>query len=246
VKKEIREVKNGVLQITTLTERWYARQTTDKAGLPVYEYVPSVTWIADYYPKGIGFYKWLANQGWDEAEALKQAAADKGSKVHQAILKLIDGETIKISDKFINNSTEQEEELTLEEWECLMSFADWYKKAKPQIINREFVVWSDEYKYAGTIDLLCTIGEDTYIIDFKTGQHIWPSYEIQLSAYKYASKVNGKLAILQLGYQHNKNRYKFTEIEDQFELFLSAKKIWEKENKDTKPQQKDYPLEIAL
>jgi hypothetical protein len=42
--------------------------------------VPSVTWISGFWPKGIGFYKWLADKGWDEAEAAKQAAGDKNEK----------------------------------------------------------------------------------------------------------------------------------------------------------------------
>ena len=33
--------------------------------------------IAGHYPKGIAFYKWLAEKGWDESQALKSAAGDK-------------------------------------------------------------------------------------------------------------------------------------------------------------------------
>ena len=40
--------------------------------------------------------------------------------------------------------------------------------------------------------------------------------------------------------------YKFTEVEDQFPLFLAAKQIWAKETKGQVPHQKDYPLKITL
>jgi len=44
MKKEIREVKKGIVQITCYDERWYAKETKDKkTGLPKYEFVPSVT-----------------------------------------------------------------------------------------------------------------------------------------------------------------------------------------------------------
>jgi len=247
MKKEIREVKNGVLQITTYDERWYARQSVDKVtGLPVYEFVPSVTWIAEHYPKGIGFYKWLANKGWDEAEAIKEAAADKGSKVHRAICDLIDSKVVKIDSKYRNSATEQEEELTLEEYGAILSFAEWFKETQPTILERELVVWGDGY--AGTVDLVCAIKNEVWVVDFKTSQQIWPSHELQVSAYKHALEDSAKykLAILQLGYRLNKKKYKFTKLEDKFDLFLAAKKIWANETNGTMPKQKDYPLEIKL
>ncbi|MFA5388893.1 MAG: hypothetical protein WC312_03965 [Candidatus Omnitrophota bacterium] len=255
MKKEIRNVneEKGILQITTVDERWYIRQSTDEAtGLPTYDYVPSVTWIADHYPKGIAFYKWLASKGWDEAEALKQAAADKGSKVHLAIADLIDGKEVKINAKYINPTTEKEEELTLEEYEAISSFAEWFKKVKPKVVERDFVVWGEGY--AGTVDLFCEIDGRAYVVDFKTSQYIWPSHELQVSAYLHAlppekdtdESFPPHLAILQLGYRLNKNKYKFTEIEDNYQEFLAAKLIWAKEQKGVYPAQKDYPLKIKL
>lgn len=259
MKKEIREVdkKQGIVQITTFDERWYVKSITDKkTGLPEHKFVPSVTWIAGFYPKGIPFYKWLAQKGWDEAEAIKQAAGDKGSKVHQAIADLIDDKEVKMDAKYPNPTTGQEEELKVEEYEAIMSFTNWFNLINPEVIARENVVFNENQDYAGTIDLLCRIDGDLWIIDFKTGQYIWPEYEIQISAYKEAvlnSKIEGiekdkeiNLAILQIGYRRNKNAYKFSEIEDKFKLFLSAKEIWQNEVKGIEPKQKDYPLSLIL
>jgi hypothetical protein len=52
--------------------------------------------------------------------------------------------------------------------------------------------------------------------------------------------------ILQVGYKRNKHAWKETMIEDKFDLFLSAKKIWENEHGAEKPSQKDYPLELSI
>lgn len=254
MKKEIRTVdeKKRIVQVTSVDERWYIRETKDKTtGLPAYEFVPSVTWICESYPKGVVFFKWLASKGWDESEALKEAAADKGNKVHQAVACLINGKTIKMDSKFPNDEG-KEEELTLEEYDCIISFVDWVKEAKPKFLESEFVVWGAGY--AGTVDILCEIGGKTYIVDLKTSQYIWPSHELQVSAYLHAlpperdteESFPPHLAILQLGFRLNKKRYKFTEIDDQYDLFLAARKIWEKENKDKKPYQKDYPLEVSI
>jgi hypothetical protein len=210
-------------------------------------YVPSVTWILDVgYPKGIGFYKWLANKGWDEAEALKAAAADKGSKIHSAIDFLLDGRTIKIDSRFKNNETGLDEELTAQEYEAVMAFAAWFEKTKPIVLAREITVFAHDDSYAGTVDLVCKINNEEWVIDYKTGQNIWPSYELQVSAYKHALGGEFRLGILQIGYQRNKDKYKFTEVEDKFELFLGARAIWANEHANAQPPQKDYPLEIKL
>ena len=253
MRKEIRTVdsKKGIVQVTIADERFYGRATADPVtGLPItYEWVPSVTWISSFFPKGIGFYKWLANTGWDESQAIKVAAGDRGSKVHQAIADLLDGRVVAIDAPYQNPTTGQKEELTLEEYEGIVAFRDWWEATKPELIAREFVVWGDGY--AGTVDLLCRIDGVPHLIDVKTGQHTWPEHELQVSAYKHAlppqwAEPPLALAILQVGYRLNKRRWKLTSVEDQFPLFLAARQIWQKECEGVTVFKKDYPLAVAL
>lgn len=261
MKKTIREVDNekGILQVTIADERWYLKSVVNKTtGIPEYLGVPSVTWIAQSYPKGIAYFKWLAEKGWDEAEAIKTAAGDKGSKVHQAIEWVMNGIEIRVDTKMMNRSTGYEEELTLEECDAILSFIKWKEENKPELIAQEVTVFSENHNYAGTIDFICKIGEEVWIIDFKTSKYIWPSMELQLSAYKEAIREHAKevqflrvnpdtvkLAILQVGYPRNKNGYKFTEIEDQFPLFQAAQLIWAKEHTGEQPTKKDYPIILS-
>lgn len=240
MQKIIEKLENGITRVTVCDERWYQK---DQSG-----FVPSVTWIAGHYPKGTPFYKWLAEKGWDEAEAIKSSAGNKGSKVHSAIEDLILGKEIKMDSKYMNRSTEQLEELSLEEYECLMSFADWFNATKPKVLRTEFVVFNDKEGYGGTVDLTCEIDGKKYIVDFKTGQNVWPEYELQLSAYKHAHEKPEEysLAVLQIGYRRNKNKWKWTEFEDKYDLFLAAKKIWQNECGNQSPRVKDYPETIKL
>lgn len=250
MKKQIivKNEKDKVLQITTTDERWYAFESEDpQTKLPIFSFVPSVTWICESYPKGIGFYKWLADKGWDEAEAIKAAAGDKGSKVHKAIETLLSDKPVRMEDKFTNPTTEQPEELTAEEYEALCSFVDWFNAVKPEILATEISVINKEQNYAGTVDFVAKIDGKVWLIDFKTSQNVWASYELQVSAYKHALKkdVEG-LAILQIGYKRNKNGWKWNEVEDKFDLFLAAQKIWANEHGGEKPSQKDLPIELML
>jgi len=251
MKYQIRKVDEakGIVQITTTDERWY--QLGDK-------FYPSSTWIADHYPKGIGFYKWLADKGWNEAEAIKNAAGDKGSKVHHAIEDLLKGKELKMDDKYYNETLEKDEELTPEEWHCVMTFKEWHEEFKPEkVLGIEVSGVEPSIGFGGTIDFICLKDGEIWIIDFKTSANIWKSHELQVSSYKKlltcielpkeVALKQVRIAILQLGYTRNKTKqFKFTEIEDKFPLFLHAKAIWEEENGDKQPSQKEYPLKIQL
>lgn len=269
MQKIIREVdpKRGIVQVTVADERWYLRPDKDaKSGIPSYKGVPSVTWIGGYYPKGIGFYKWLADKGWDEAEAVKQAAGDKGSRVHLAIEMILSGEEFKIDTKVLDKTSGQMTELSLEELICVKSFCDWREAVKPEILATEIAVFSDTHGYAGTVDLVCRIDGILYVVDFKTSKKIWREHELQVSAYRVALEsgenplwtknangtqgkmiepTNMKTAILQVGYNMNKAGYKFTETPDQFDLFLTAKKIWAAETAGQDIKVLDFPILLS-
>lgn len=275
MKKEIRitDQKRGIVQVTTVDERWYAKEVRNTSTkLPEFKYVPSVTWIAGFYPKGIGFYKWLADKGWDESQAIKVAAGDKGSKVHEAISAILNGQEVRIDSKFINRSRGIEEELTLEEVNCIKSFIDWRNSLeKFEPIAWDMTVYSDKHNYAGSVDLVARINGELYVIDFKTSKEVWTEYEMQVSAYRAAIEngenslherndngtegkhinqvANIKMGILQIGYSRNANGYKWNEIEDKFSLFLTAQKIWQNElpqkNKYPGISTKDYPIILS-
>lgn len=267
MKKEIVDIdlKKGIVRVTTADERWYLKPATNtETLLPEYKAVPSVTWIAGHYPKGIGFYKWLADRGWDESQAVKNAAGDKGSKVHQAISTILNGEEVRYDSKFCDSSG-QEVELTFEEADIIQSFLDWRDSLESfEPITWDLTLFSDQLNYAGSTDLIAYVNGELTLIDFKTSQEVWTEYELQISAYAYAiqngenplyyknKQVNVselKLAILQVGYKRNNNRYKWNEIMPDFEMFLVAQKIWKKEREKEKGlkgySQKDYPIILS-
>lgn len=276
MKKEFRVVQGGIVQVTTVDERWYAIPTRDEqTGLPEsYRFVPSVTWIAGHYPKGIGFYKWLADKGWDESQAIKVAAGDKGSRVHHAVQDLIDGARIPMDARYAGGD-EGSAELSLEEYDCLRSFVDFWTACKPITLAREVTVVNAEHNYAGTLDwcgMLQSppkgVSVGPWILDWKTSKDVWPEHEIQVSAYRHSDWIrefqrqdppeNVKalatlagdggwhLGILQLGYRRNKAGWKLTEVEDQFPLFLAAQQIWASECGRVTVPTRDYPLALEL
>lgn len=269
MKKVIRKVdeEKGIHQITIADERWYSKEVkNEKTGVPEMKFVPSVTWITQSYPKGIGYFKWLAERGWDEAEAIKTQAGDKGTKVHLAIEDIMQGKEVRIDSKYPNKSTGNDEELTLEECDAVLSFINWRKEKEidyiVETITFEKTLFSDQHDYAGTMDWAvkltnkATKEAEYWIIDFKTSQYVWPSHELQLNAYKRCIEngenviqdfdiTNIRMGILQVGYLKNKAGYKFTEIQNDFDMFLVAQKIWKKEHGTEQPKIRDYPIVLS-
>ena len=261
--KEIKQIItiNGekVWRITTPDSRFYGKEIKDqKTGLPVFEWLPSVSWIKSYYYKSPYLIKWIAERGISEADAIKQEAGKQGDRIHQACEDIDKGEEVKIDAKYLNKETGILEELNAEELTAIKSFVDYLNDNKPELIANEMTVLSKTY--AGTLDRIIAQGEvkkgvrQIYIVDLKTSKSIYTDMIIQLSAYSHADidykalKItdeewkNRKLLILQLGYLLNKKKYKATEVEDRYDLFEIAYKIWQEENKDIQPKQRDFPL----
>jgi len=253
MRREIREVdrERGILQITTQDQRFYGRQIpTGVEDEKIWRFVPSVTWIAGYYPKNDRFISYVGRVGNEQAKEDKEAGGEKGSKVHQAVKVLLNGGAVDCQFSLFEGRDGEMGPLAAAEIECLMSFIEWFEKTKPIVIAFEFTVWSERYGYAGTVDLYCIIDGVHWIVDFKVSAQIYPAHEIQVSAYKFADVMfpkSTRLAILQLNYKINKKqKYKFTRIKQQFTLFLSVKRTWAKECEGIQPYQKDFPLALSL
>ncbi len=248
IESRLVDEKRGIVQITTADERFYSIPNKD-GGV---DYYPSVTWIVNSgYPKDKTFMKWLASTGWDESQAIKEAAGGKGGTVHNALNTLIRDKSFKIDQRVIDPRTGLDRDLTPEEYECLMSYAKWHEIFKPEVLATDLVVINSKFGYAGTIDVIFRINGKVWIIDFKTSQSVWPEYKMQLNAYRncdwiaqYGTEIG--LAVLQIGYKLNKARYKFTEVEDNFPLFLSVRQIWQSNYGDETPFQMDYPMVLTL
>jgi hypothetical protein len=249
MKKEVRFIdeKRGIIRITTTDERVYAIPSINPTTrLPSYEFYPSVTYITGFYPKGKFFESWLKNMG-NEAEVVKQLAAEKGSKIHQAIALLLSGAELSIEQNLINTTTGKEEEINSDEYKAVLTFVKWFKDVNPKVISYDETIYNAAVGYAGSLDLSCEIDGVPYIVDFKTSKEIFPSHELQVSAYKHTpGNEDKKLAILQIGYTRNKNGYKFTEINDQFDLFLATYQIFLNEVGSISPREIELPSRIKL
>jgi len=240
-------------QITFLDERFYFNEKSGK-------YQPAVNTYLNVYPKGYGYLQWLKDLGSNADEVLKRSQ-EQGSKIHDAIDRLIKGEELMWT-------TEEKENYTLDEWLMILRFVDFYKTFKPKVIAAEESLVSDELEFGGTLDLVCRLNNDNYkdvwCIDYKSGRAIHKIHKIQGSAYMKLWNSQRKEKITRVGCMHLRAQtrgpdktgkkiqgegWKIDEVENPdylYKLFKHAQAIWKEENPNPKPKNIVYPDTIKL
>jgi len=74
-----------------------------------------------------------------------------------------------------------------EELPFLLSYEAFLDEHHPTIIATEFMVANLELRYGGTADALMLIGDETWLIDYKTGGSVYPETALQLAGLAHAT-----------------------------------------------------------
>src|SRR3989304_5513690 len=105
------------------------------------------------------------------------------------------------------------------------AFYSWVGGNKIEIVENEKTVINEDYKYAGTLDLLVRVNGGDYVIDAKTGKDIYLESTLQLSAYQKAlGGIAPKIGVLLL---KEDGEYKFATVNPRFDVFLNCKALWD-------------------
>lgn len=237
----------------------------DFCGTRVYEtpegkYYPSVTTILSALPPSPFFLDWLSDVG-HNSKAIRDRAAYEGTQVHEAIEHLLKGEKI----EWVNQYGQARYNLNV--WKMILKFQNFYELCKPITLASEMFLWSDEYEYAGTTDYLCQIANKTWLIDFKTSNHLnMLTYGGQLAAYAKALEERKKIKVDNCGIlwlKASTRTAKFDpkrnimqgegwqlvvldSIEKSFKIFSLAREMYRVLNPEIKPYLVSYPTEISL
>lgn len=243
---------NDIEQVTFLDERYYLDEKSQT-------YYPAVNTILDVYPKGYGFQQWLKDLGSNADDVLKRAG-DQGTNVHNAIQRALDG----LEVKWIEG---EKENYTLDEWMMFLKFVDFYKTFNPKTLVVEQSLVSADLGFGGTLDYICKINDEIWLIDWKSGGSIYKGNKIQISAYQRlwnSKQTDPDKLIKRIGCAHLRAQtrgpdktgkimqgegWKIEEVEDSdhlFKLFEHAHAIWKEENPNPKPKNMVYPDRVKL
>lgn len=123
----------------------------------------------------------------------------------------------------------------------VLAYRRWLERDKPEIIAQECTVFSPEYGYAGTADLICRIDGKTYVGDLKSG-YVASKAALQMVAYARATYVvRGKKSVpvpwtidgaFVLDLKPGKFGVKYCDIGDEsWRAFRAAMILWEFEGR---------------
>lgn len=186
-----------VFQLNSKGQRYYYR--FDENGQP--EFYPSVTTIlSQTLPKSPFLIEWIASKGMDEAERYKAERAAYGTFMHAQFEELIINrvydldnlkeklktyiEVNRLPDDFIYYADDLKKDV--------LAFAQFVIDYDVRPLAVEIALVHPYYKYAGMVDLPCTMKRSpcsderiTAIVDFKSGRKgFYEDAEIQLHLYK--------------------------------------------------------------
>jgi hypothetical protein len=217
-------------------------------------FYPSVTSILQFLPKGKFFETWLKDVG-HNSDIITRKATDEGTQVHDAVEKYLMGEKIQWLDE--NGKSNY----SLDVWKLILRFHDFWTTVKPILIESEIHLFSDQYKFAGTCDLVVEINGERWLLDLKTSNAIHTAMDLQLAAYTQAwnetfkEKID-RVGIIWLKSSKRKNGYlqgkgweiyePSRSIEDSFKLFEHVHELFKLENPNPQPTQDSFPIEIQL
>ena len=206
--------------MTTETTKAHTRYITSDGTM-----VPGVTTVLGILnkPALVSWANKLGLQGIDSTR-YKDKLAGIGTLTHLMILNHLSGLKTDNSEYSQNDIAQAEN--------CFLSYLEWEKhhKIEPVLVEKPLV--SEYHGYGGTCDLLGLINGELELIDFKTGNAIYPEYFYQLSAYNHLVKEQGhkiiRARILRIGRANNEAYEERTivNMSKEFELFLHCLAIY--------------------
>jgi hypothetical protein len=256
MKKNIKKSYNRILEISadaqqiTLPDSRYYRRNGN--------YYPSITYVLSYYPKGKFFEDWLKKVGYASDHIVKKAG-EEGTQVHDLIESYLLGEEL----NFLSPTGYPQ--YSPDVWQMFLRFTDFWEEYTPTLLEAEVHLFSDEYKVAGTCDLVCEIEIDgkkeLWIIDFKTSNHLQPTYDLQTAIYgkcyeECFGKKPDRFGILWLKSSKRKSskgkmQGKGWEIyessrtyEENLDIFQTVKKLFDLENPTNSPSFTEFKTTV--
>ena len=245
--KRIVEYAEGDKQVNVLDSRFYRREGN---------YYPSVTSVLNYFPKNQFFHSWLKDVG-HNSDIIASKAAGEGTQVHNAVDDFLNGKEITWIDEFGNAK------YNLDVWRMILRFADFWNTHKPEVIAAEYHLFSDEYKYAGTADLIVRFNNKIWLLDVKTSNSLHTSYDLQLAAYAQAWNETHDEKVTHTGILWVKANTRgegkgdkiqgkgwelkiVGDIEKNFTMFKNIYEIYTLENPNFKPVTETLPTSVKI
>jgi hypothetical protein len=243
--QRILQISEDTKQITLPDSRYYLRNG---------EYYPSITYILQYYPKGKYFEDWLKQVG-NNADYIVRKAAEDGTQTHGLCESYLNGEEL----NFLTPSGDPKYDINI--WQMFLRFVEFWETFNPTLIETEVHLFSDEWKVAGTCDLVVEIEGKRWVLDIKTSNHLHTTYDFQTAVYGkcyeecFDKKIDHRgilwLKSAKRGPKKDKMQGKGWEVvessrtyEEDLNLFKTVKTIFDLENPNHSPAFTEFKTNV--
>jgi hypothetical protein len=243
--QRILQISEDAKQITLPDSRYYLRNG---------EYYPSITYILQYYPKGKYFEDWLKQVG-NNADYIVRKAAEDGTQTHGLCESYLNGEEL----NFLTPSGDPKYDINI--WQMFLRFVEFWETFNPTLIETEVHLFSDEWKVAGTCDLVVEIEGKRWVLDIKTSNHLHTTYDFQTAVYGkcyeecFDKKIDHRgilwLKSAKRGPKKDKMQGKGWEVvessrtyEEDLNLFKTVKTIFDLENPNHSPSFTEFRTSV--
>jgi hypothetical protein len=243
--QRILQISEDAKQITLPDSRYYLRNG---------EYYPSITYILQYYPKGKYFEDWLKQVG-NNADYIVRKAAEDGTQTHGLCESYLNGEEL----NFLSPSGDPKYDINI--WQMFLRFVEFWETFRPTLIETEVHLFSDEWKVAGTCDLVVEIEGKRWVLDIKTSNHLHTTYDFQTAVYGkcyeecFDKKIDYRgilwLKSAKRGPKKDKMQGKGWEVvessrtyEEDLNLFKTVKTIFDLENPNHSPAFTEFKTNV--
>jgi hypothetical protein len=149
-------------QLNVMDSRYYTNNGVD--------FFPSVTTVLEAFPQSWALAQWKKSVGFNADIILEKAAAE-GSAIHDAIERYLGGEEITYH------------QYNLTEWQCILRFVEFWQSVQPLLEASETIIVSPALRLGGTVDIVCVINGERWLIDAKSSNSVHDTMEYQLAAY---------------------------------------------------------------
>ena len=212
-----------------------------------------MTTILEAFPKDYGYFKWLKEVG-EDADAIRDEAGRRGSVVHELTERYDNGEEVTLLTE------DGRTQFKLNEWSMFERYVEFVTRHPHKVIMCEQNFVNDELGFAGTLDRVISLDGRSILLDIKTSNTIYPSYWLQLAAYRELLLANQGLevdavAILWLNAKTRTEGKKagliqgpgwqlvmHEDTDHDWDLFKHTHALWLAQNGDVTPRRLSYKL----
>lgn len=200
--------------------------------------VPGVTTIISRFKDSGGLMYWAFEQGkaYERGEVSglydkRDEAAEAGTLAHSMVEAVINGEPLPDLSGYPTEIQKQARQ-------GFENYLRWSNTSRIEVIEQEMQMVSEVHQFGGCPDAIMVKGE-LALGDWKTSNHVYPDYLIQLAAYKELWKENnpdrpitGGFHLCRFSKEHaDFTHHYWSELDDAWEQFKLFRKAYEIDKK---------------